>query len=332
MTDTKVLTVVRRPLDPARDWPAAAELIRTCHLHDGVDWIPSAEVLEHDWATTPGFVSALDAAVVDDGAATGTLAALVTVDRRERDRRMISHLMNIWVRPDRRRAGIGTALLAWAEGRSRDAGLAMVDRREWPHVIGAWGDAHVPGHAELAARHGYVVYRHGFEMLRSVADPIGEHPLPARLEVRPVEPSQHRQIWNADMEAFRDHPEPATRVEEDFVGWFSTPYLDTSLYQVAWDGDEVAGSVMTSINADENARLGVRRAWLDHVSVRRPWRGRGLAASLIASTLWILRERGIDEAALGVDAENPTGALRLYEKLGFQRRHEGLGYRKVLEL
>jgi mycothiol synthase len=92
-----------------------------------------------------------------------------------------------------------------------------------------------------------------------------------------------------------------------------------------------ASSIITSINADENARLSVRRAWLDHVSVRRPYRGRGLAASLIASTLRILRERGLDEAALGVDAQNPSGALRLYERLGFTKHREGVGYRKSMD-
>ena len=318
-----------RAFDPSRDWPAAAALISTAHLHDSVDWVPTAEVLEHDWMTTPGFDPATDAVVIDDGAA---LAGLASVDRRERDGRLISHMAGIWVRPDRRRQGLGTALLEWVEARSRIAGSAMTDRLDWPHVIGGWGDLHVPGHAELAARHGYRPYRHGFEMLRAVADPLGEHPLPAGLEVRPVEPSQHRAIWAADIEAFRDHLEPATRTEEDFQGWFTAPYLDTSLWQVAWSGDEVAGSVMTSLNPRENERLGVSRAWLDHISVRRPYRKRGLAASLIASTIRILQARGVAEAALGVDADNPTGALRLYERLGFRRVHEAVGYRKTLDL
>jgi mycothiol synthase len=279
--------------------------------------------------TTPGFDPAMDAVVVEDGE---RLSGMATVDRRERDGRLVSHMMAIWVRPDRRREGIGTTLLEWAEARSRSAGAAMTDRLEWPHVIGGWGDLQVAGHAELAARHGYRPYRHGFEMLRRVADPVGDHPLPEGLEVRPVEPSQHRAIWDADVEAFLDHPEPATRTEEDFQGWFSAPYLDTTLYRVAWSGEEVAGSVLTSINPEENERLGVTRAWLDHISVRRPFRKRGLAAALIAATIRELQQRGVAEAALGVDAANPTGALRLYERLGFERRKAAVGYRKTLEL
>jgi mycothiol synthase len=320
-----------RALDPARDWPAAAALIATTNLHDGTAWIPTAEILAHEWSPNPTFDPSVDIRVVE--ADDGSLIGLVSVDWRERDERLISHHSEIWVRPNARRRGIGTALLEWSEAYSRERARAgLAGRLDLPHVMGGWGEVSIAGHAALAASHGYHVYRHGYEMRRDLVDPIGPHLLPAGLEVRPVEPSHYRRIWDADTEAFRDHPEPALRTDEDFESWFSTPYLDTSLYQVAWDGDEVAGSVLTSIQPEENERLGVRRAWLDHVSVRRAYRGRGLAASLIASTLEILRSRGIDEAALGVDAQNPTGALRLYQRLGFRKVREAAGYRKVLEL
>jgi ribosomal protein S18 acetylase RimI-like enzyme len=51
---------------------------------------------------------------------------------------------------------------------------------------------------------------------------------------------------------------------------------------------------------------------------------------LITATLELLREQSFEQAALGVDAENPTGALRLYERLGFVRDKTGIGYRKAL--
>jgi ribosomal protein S18 acetylase RimI-like enzyme len=70
-------------------------------------------------------------------------------------------------------------------------------------------------------------------------------------------------------------------------------------------------------------------AWLDHISVRRPWRRRGLARALIVSALQGLREGGIDEAMLGVDGENPTDALGLYESLGFVVKDRGSTWRKA---
>ena len=108
------------------------------------------------------------------------------------------------------------------------------------------------------------------------------------------------------------------------------PNLDTNLWRVAWDGDEVAGSVMTFVWPEENERLGLSRGWLEHVSVRRAWRKRGLATALIADSLRVLRDLGLAEAALGVDSQNPTGALRLYESLGFRRHKTGVSLRKSL--
>ena len=328
MAPTAPAGMTFRAFDPTIDFPAVAELVATCHRHDDIDWLPTPEEFAHEWTTTPGFVPARDALVAESA---GAPVGLVAVDWRVRAAKVVHHV-EIWVRPDARRRGLGRSLLTWAEGRAR-ASVAEGDGgpKDVVHEIGGWGDSEVPGHAALAASGGYRVVRYGFEMRRPIADPIPEVPLPAGLEVRPVQPEDHRRIWDADIEAFADHWEAGTRVEEDFEGWFSAPWLDTSLWQVAWDGNEVAGSVLTSIHSEENEQLGVRIAWLDHVSVRRPWRQRGLAAALIASTLQLLRGRDADVAALGVDAENPTGALRLYEKMGFARHKTGIAYRKPLE-
>ena len=100
--------------------------------------------------------------------------------------------------------------------------------------------------------------------------PIDPVRLPDGLELRPVEEAHHRQIWDADAEAFRDHWNSAERTEADYEAWFAEPELDTGLWRIAWAGDEVAGVVMPSIWPAENEVLGIRRGWLDHVSVRRP--------------------------------------------------------------
>jgi ribosomal protein S18 acetylase RimI-like enzyme len=61
--------------------------------------------------------------------------------------------------------------------------------------------------------------------------------------------------------------------------------------------------------------------------VRRPWRRRGIASALLADSLSALRDRGLAEAALGVDAENPR-ALALYEGLGFKTASEWITFRR----
>jgi ribosomal protein S18 acetylase RimI-like enzyme len=105
---------------------------------------------------------------------------------------------------------------------------------------------------------------------------------------------------------------------------------DTSLWRVAWDGDEVAGQVRAYINDEENEQLGRKRGYTEFISVRRPWRRRGLARALIAASFPLLRARGMTEVGIGVDTENVSGALRVYEKCGFRPISRSTTYRRPL--
>ena len=140
-----------------------------------------------------------------------------------------------------------------------------------------------------------------------------------------------RTILAAENEAFRDHWGHREMAESDFTRTFDRAELDTSLWVVAWDGDQVAGVVQNWIWPEENERLGVKRGWLEHISVRRPWRRRGLARAITAASLVKYREVGLDEAMLGVDSENPNGALGLYEGLGFVQASRAAAYRRDLK-
>jgi ribosomal protein S18 acetylase RimI-like enzyme len=102
------------------------------------------------------------------------------------------------------------------------------------------------------------------------------------------------------------------------------------LWQVAWDGDQVAGMVLNFINHQENLEYDRKRGYTETICVRRPWRRRGLARALIARSFQMHKELGMTEAALGVDAENPNGALRLYQSMGFQQIKRNTVYRKPL--
>jgi ribosomal protein S18 acetylase RimI-like enzyme len=156
-------------------------------------------------------------------------------------------------------------------------------------------------------------------------------PMPDGLELRPANRDNAWTIWQADMEAFRDHWGGFDGSEASFRRWIESPEYQPDLLLIAWDGDEVAGGVINAIYAEENAALGMRRGWLDSVFTRRPWRRRGLAKALIARSLHLLREKGMDTAALGVDADNPSGALGLYESFGFEVVERGSAWRRPLE-
>jgi ribosomal protein S18 acetylase RimI-like enzyme len=70
--------------------------------------------------------------------------------------------------------------------------------------------------------------------------------------------------------------------------------------------------------------------YVSSVSVRRPWRRRGLARALLASSLVAAREAGYTSASLGVDSNSPTGATDLYRSLGFEPEKTFIAWRKPL--
>jgi mycothiol synthase len=316
-----------RPFDVQRDYEPVAELITSTNVHDDLDWLVTVpqlqtEVREGDGAYHP----VLDTRVAE---LDGTPVGFLRVRSRERGSGKVVHRQEVWTVPAQRRRGIATALEAWSEARARE--LVAAGSHGAPGAIHEMAFTCAENNAAslaFAEAAGYRLVRYTFEMRRPLDEPIPDAPLPAGLELRPVEERDHRQIWEGSEEAFRDHWENATRTESDFVNTYANPDVDTALWQVAWDGDEVAGVVMNAIFEEENERLGIKVGWLEEVAVRRPWRRRGLGAALIAGSLRTFRDRGMDEASLGVDAENPTGALALYERLGFRRHRSFRVYRK----
>ena len=311
-----------RHIDLAADAGPIAELINAGAVEDRLEYALSTEDVRHDLEHTANFDLARDVLVAEiEGRVVGEIETHVAV----RDGIAV-HESQGFVHPEFRRRGIGRSLLHWFERRAREAAA------EWPgpepHELGTWVDSQTVGAIALLESEGFRRVRYGFMMVRPLDEPIPDAPLPEGLELRPVVEADHRRIWEADNEAFRDHYAAVQRTEEDFERWFTMPNLDTGLWRVAWDGDEVAGSVWTLVWPEENEKLGLNRGWLEHISVRRPWRRQGVARALIADAMRRLRAAGMDQVMLGVDSENPTGALDLYRSLGFNVRDGAATYRK----
>ena len=194
-----------------------------------------------------------------------------------------------------------------------------------------FGGDSAPEREAVILRAGYKAIRYGYAMVRPTLDDLPDAPLPAGLEIREVRPEHLRPIWDAATEAFRDEWGSSEPTEEDYQRYLTDPVeSDTTLWRVAWDGDEVAGQVRSYINPVENERFGRLRGYTESISVRRPWRRRGLARALIGASFPLLRARGMTEAALGVDTENVSGALRVYEGCGFVPVSRSATYRKPL--
>ncbi len=240
-----------------------------------------------------------------------------------------------FVRPEWRRKGLGRAILHHNQRRlreiARDITQADNEAADNPHYFEAFASNFEVGSNALLKSEGYTPVRYGYHMVRPDLENIPDLPLPGGLEVRPVRADQYRQVWEASCEAFRDHWGFAEPQEEDFQGWLGGKLFQPELWQVAWDGDQVAGMILNYIDHNENETYQRKRGWTENICVRRPWRRQGLARALLARSLKMHRDLGMIETALGVDAQNPNGARQLYESMGYQTIREYLTYRKPMD-
>lgn len=226
-------------------------------------------------------------------------------------------LNSFWMLPQWIGSPVGDFFVSWAEAR------AMQVAEELPSVKGGdridfWTREKDLGKVQLFEKHGYKPLRYFFDMSRSLEGELPDQPLPAGLEVRAVLNSQVRQVWEASNEAFKDEWGATEPTEEFYLEFIGNKVFRPELWQVAWDGNEVAGIVFNYIDSLQNDQEKRYRGYTEGISVRRPYRGKGVASALICLSMRMFKALNMTEVALGVDAENPSGALGLYTRLGYR--------------
>jgi len=262
----------------------------------------------------------------------------------EVDGRMISYSRVMWEKqedgltyyftfgfllPEWRRKGIGTAMLAWTEDRLR----RIASEHTWsgPRFFQAGAAETEKGTIALLEKFGYKPVRYEYSMKRLVTDPLPDALMPAGLEVRPVKDEHIRPIWDAMQEAFRDHWGYVPESDIVYQAWQGERSFQPDLWKVAWEGDQVAGMVLNFIDHEENKEYERLRGYTEGISVRRPWRKKGLARCLIVQSINMFKDMGMTETALGVDSQNPNGALNLYQGVGYKQVKQFMVYRKPLD-
>ena len=231
------------------------------------------------------------------------------------------------VHPDYRRRGLGARLLRAADEHflARRAGKPA----EMPIYI----DRHIPETSDrtaaLLAGADYRIVRWSYTMRRELGQTLEEAVLPEGLVLRPfVRERDARAVHAAMEEAFRDHwghteDTPFPIWEHIFL---EVPDHDPSLWLIARDGEQVAGLCLCNQARGDYPGMG----WVNVLGVRRPWRRRGLGAALLRMSFNLFRERGLVRAGLGVDAENTSNAVALYQSVGMEVHKKYPIYRKVL--
>ena len=317
-----------RHFDPDSDYPALLEVNTSSKIADGQDYdLLTLETLTHAYNTTRNHDLRKDVLVAEvDGKMIGY--SRVFWDRELEGPRVYWHVG--FVLPEWRGKGLGRAMIRWCEARAREVDATQPDREQVTALASTQTRDIMDGLENLLKDEGYEPVRYEFHMETPDLDHIPDVPMPEGLEIRPPRTEQYRAIWDATYEAFRDHWGAGEVDESDFQSFLKDPMLQPDMWVVAWDGDQVAGSILNFINHEYNQRTKREIGYTEDISVRRPWRKRGLARAMLARSMQIHKEHGMNQTALGVDTQNPSGALRLYESMGYQIVSKSTIYRKKL--
>ncbi len=304
------------------DLPEITALVNLVHTHEGLPWQLSIEEMESEWRY-PTFDPERECTVVcnTDGKIVAfglTEKSSVSAARGGGD---------CTVHPDYRGQGIGTRLLR--EGDS--AYLADVGPEfdeETPIYIHRSATKQNPDMIALFEAEGYQAVRHFFTMRIVLDQPVSDPAMPEGFELRPfdLERDGHA-VYQAQQEAFRDHWGYIRDVEwEVWKRRFEHPTFRPEMWHIAWAGGEVAGFSMCGPAGEGRDEV----AWVATLGVRRAYRNRRLAKALLLHSFHDAQQRGFEAMELGVDAQNPTGALGLYERAGMHVSMTHSLYRKVL--
>jgi len=172
---------------------------------------------------------------------------------------------------------------------------------------------------ELFANEGCGVDRWFFRMLRPAEAPEPRAVLPAGLELETYTDEVREELRLVHNETFLDHWHAVPHAAEDWAAFLAQDAVRRDLSFLLRDpaNGAIAGYVLTSFATADFQATGLRDLHFNVIGTPRAYRGRGLASFLIAHTLLRSRAAGFETASLGVDAENPTGALGVYERAGF---------------
>ncbi|HET9915199.1 MAG TPA: GNAT family N-acetyltransferase [Anaerolineales bacterium] len=296
--------------------PVTQLILEVCTADGDPTVAVTSEELAREWKS-PGFELEKNAWVVE------TTDGRIVGYEEFYNRHVHAFLMGDgYVHPEYHGLGIGTTMLRAVELRARaEMKLAEPDLRVFIRNGMMAGDTVA---RQMHEAEGYRQIRFSWHMEIKLEEAPRLPAWPDGIELRPFVMEQHNHaVYEAHEEAFSDHwgHTPGT-----FEHWqhnvSGRDDLDPTLWFIAWDGDRIAGYSL--------CRYRMGHGWVGTLGVRRPWRKRGLGEALLLHSFCEFYRRGMKTIGLGVDAQNPTGATRLYKKAGMYVAAEYVIYEKEL--
>jgi len=295
--------------------PVAQLILDECIASGDPAIAVSADVLKQEWES-PGFNLGTDAWVV-----TTEYGHVVGYEEFVNRYAHASLRGDGYVHPDFLGQGIGTTMLHALEERAcKEMEQAAPEHRVFIRNGMSIGDKAA---CELHEYEGYKPIRFFWRMELELDGPPPAPSWPEGIELCPFDIEAHDYLlYRTHSEAFSDHWGHTPSPYEDWQHNMSPGTNDTSLWYVAWDGDQIAGYCLCKYRMDN--------AWVGTMGVRRPWRKRGLGLAFLYHSFGEFYKQGHRNIHLGVDAASQTGATRLYKRAGMHVGAEYVTYEKEL--
>jgi GNAT superfamily N-acetyltransferase len=275
----------------AGDAADVTELMAECEALDLGDVMIELDDIVSDWQR-PSFELAADTVGVYDG------TRLLAYGEVYKGRRA-----EVYVRPEARRRGIGTALLRWTWRRARQAGGTLVGQTVPEGLTGA---------VELFKAHGYRPLWTSWVLELPAGGDIPVAGLPAGYAIRAYQAGDERAVHRTVEDAFNEWPDRDPTAYEDWAAVvLERPGFEPWQLLVVTDG---GGGIVGACHLALSGDIG----WINQVAVRADRRGLGLGRALLAAAFAAARERGAGRSELSTDSR--TGALGLYLRVGMRVR------------
>lgn len=238
----------------------------------------------------------------------------------------------IWacVHPAHFGRGVDAWLIAWAEARAAQALARVPDGLRFAPRTGLVSQD--SARRALLEATGWHYSRSFYRMEIRFDAPPAAPPAPEGITIRPYRPeTELEEVVQTMIDSFRDHfgfvERPLEEELDNFRHHFlGDPKYDPSLWLVAMDGERMAGICICRAEDYENPEYG----FVNELGVRRAFRKRGIGSALLNTAFAVFHARGRKGAALGVDADSLTGALKIYEDAGMRPARQFDHYEKEL--
>jgi mycothiol synthase len=175
--------------------------------------------------------------------------------------------------------------------------------------------------------------RYSINMVRALNGALPPVEVPAGFRLRTFDPKRDAETaWRVEDLAFRGHWGYAESSLDEFLHWIEVPHLRPDLWFLAEqeESDQVVGWGLNLIDPDWISQTGRQEGYVDTLAVLPEHRHKGLGMALLVQSLHALHQAGMEAAHLDADAENPTGAVRLYERVGFRLRQTYIVYQRAV--